>query len=381
MDAIVNQVTVLAKGADEAARKAILTALRDLSYSIETPDDTVTRIWGLHLSEASVRAAINLKLFNHLVDSPNPLTVEKLVSLTNAEETLLARLLRHLASNAMIKETGLNEYTATHITQTLAHPGRQACIKHCFDDCGPCYQEMPAYLQKTGYRNLTDSYHTVWQDAWHTKESLFEWMMGHPKNFENFNLFMATRRENQTTWIDRYPVKGEATGLSPERALFVDVGGGIGHQCADFKAKYPDLPGRVILQDLPLAVEHAIPTPGVEVMTYDFMTPQPIKGAKFYYLRAVLHDWPDEKCRVILKNTIDASAPDSVILIDDIVTPNKGVNWQVTQIDLTMMVVCAAMERTETQWQNLFDSIGLKIVKRFVYTPSMYETVTAVVPK
>lgn len=94
-----------------------------------------------------------------------------------------------------------------------------------------------------------------------------------------------------------------------------------------------------------------------------------------------MHDWPDEKCEVILKNTIDAMAPDSVILIDDIVTPNKGVNWQVTQLDLTMMVICAAMERTESQWQNLFDSVGLKIVKRFVYTPSMYETVTAVVPK
>jgi demethylsterigmatocystin 6-O-methyltransferase len=83
----------------------------------------------------------------------------------------------------------------------------------------------------------------------------------------------------------------------------------------------------------------------------------------------------------ILKNTIDALAPDSVILIDDIVTPNKGVNWQVTQIDLTMMVACAAMERTESQWQKLFDSVELKVVKRFVYTPGMYETVTAVVPK
>lgn len=103
-------------------------------------------------------------------------------------------------------------------------------------------------------------------------------MMEHPKNFENFNLFMATRRENQTTWIDRYPVREEATGLSQQRALFVDIGGGVGHQCADFKAKYPDLRGRVILQDLPLAVKHAILTPGVEAMACDFMTPQPIKG-------------------------------------------------------------------------------------------------------
>jgi demethylsterigmatocystin 6-O-methyltransferase len=98
-------------------------------------------------------------------------------------------------------------------------------------------------------------------------------------------------------------------------------------------------------------------------------------------MRAVLHDWPDNECRVILRNIIDALAPDSVILIDDIVAPNKGVPWQACQIDLTMMVAGAAMERTEAQWQNLLDSVGLKVVTRLVYTLGVYETVTAVVPK
>lgn len=46
MDAIVAQVKSLAEGANEATRKSLITALRDLSYAIETPDDTVTRIWG-----------------------------------------------------------------------------------------------------------------------------------------------------------------------------------------------------------------------------------------------------------------------------------------------------------------------------------------------
>ena len=74
---------------------------------------------------------------------------------------------------------------------------------------------------------------------------------------------------------------------------------------------------------------------------------------------------------------MDVMGPDSLILVDDIVTPNKGVNWQVSQIDLTMMVAGASMERTEQQWQELYDSVGLKIVDRAVYTPGMYETVTA----
>jgi demethylsterigmatocystin 6-O-methyltransferase len=74
-------------------------------------------------------------------------------------------------------------------------------------------------------------------------------------------------------------------------------------------------------------------------------------------------------------------AEDSIILIDDIVAPDSGINWQVCQIDLTMMAAGASLERTESMWNELFDSVGLKIVRRLVYTPGMYETVTAVVPK
>ena len=138
---------------------------------------------------------------------------------------------------------------------------------------------MPAYLEKSGYKNLTDSHHTVWQDGWKTKDDCFQWMMSHPKNFENFNLYMASRRQNQVTWLDFYQLS--ISDLNPERALFVDVGGGIGHSCAEFKVKYPELPGRVILQDLPYAIEHALPTPNVENTAHDFMMPQPVQGKLF----------------------------------------------------------------------------------------------------
>lgn len=58
--------------------------------------------------------------------------------------------------------------------------------------------------------------------------------------------------------------------------LFVDVGGGAGHKCMELKARYPALPGKVILQDRPETLAHAIPT--VESMVHDFFTEQPIKG-------------------------------------------------------------------------------------------------------
>jgi demethylsterigmatocystin 6-O-methyltransferase len=95
-------------------------------------------------------------------------------------------------------------------------------------------------------------------------------------------------------------------------------------------------------------------------------------------MRAVLHDFPDDRCREILKNIIPAMGKDSIILIDEMLLPDKDVHWQVTEIDLTMMTAFASIERTQSQWDALLDSVGLKITKTFTYTPSAYETVMVV---
>ena len=104
-------------------------------------------------------------------------------------------------------------------------------------------------------------------------------------------------------------------------------------------------------------------------------------GSKFYYLRAVLHDWPDEKCQLILSNIITAMDENSAILIDEMVLPDRNVNFYATQIDLTMMTALASMERTYSQWTALLESVDLKINKVYTYTPAIYESVIHVVRK
>jgi hypothetical protein len=87
---------------------------------------------------------------------------------------------------------------------------------------------------------------------------------------------MSVPREGD--WFDVAPFTQEVSPFNPERAHFVDVGGSIGHQCARLKAKYPNLPGRIILQDLPETIKAARPIEGVEFMAHDFFKPQPVKG-------------------------------------------------------------------------------------------------------
>ena len=164
------------------------------------------------------------------------------------------------------------------MTKALAYPGNQAGIRHYFDTVGPVYQEMPKFLEKIKYQNITDTNKTVWQDAWKTEEPVFIWYPKHPEMFAYFNEHMASRREAMTTWLDVYPVEQETKGWDPEAPVFVDVGGGIGHQCAELKDKYPKLPGKVFLQELPHCIDQAKPTSGVVNMVHNFFEVQPIKG-------------------------------------------------------------------------------------------------------
>ena len=66
---------------------------------------------------------------------------------------------------------------------------------------------------------------------------------------------------------------------------------------------------------------------------------------KIYYMRNILHDYSDEKCRIILKNTVVVMSSESVTLIDDMILSDFGVHWQAAQLDMTMMTALASMKR------------------------------------
>lgn len=89
---------------------------------------------------------------------------------------------------------------------------------------------------------------------------------------------MQGQRVGTPNWLTVFPVEEETKAWNPHKAVFVDVGGGFGHQCAALQAMYPDLPGQIVLQDLPQTLSMAMPLPKIDMMQHDFFQPQPIKG-------------------------------------------------------------------------------------------------------
>ena len=88
-----------------------------------------------------------------------------------------------------------------------------------------------------------------------------------------------------------------------------------------------------------------------------------------------MHDWPDDKCRLILKNTKSAMSQESMLLIDEMVIPSRGASWRATQLDVTMMACLAAQERTLKQFEALLAGAGLKLVQVLKYTEELGDSV------
>lgn len=144
----------------------------------------------------------------------------------------------------------------------------------------PCYQSLPKFLRDTKYENPSDWSHSAFQYGHKTDLPAFLWLPQNPSNLDSFMMWMIGNRAGQKTWLDVFPFEQELFSnlSSPSTPVFVDLGGGIGHQCAALVSKFPQLRGRVILQDIAPVLQNALPTEGVEVMPHDFWTPQPVKG-------------------------------------------------------------------------------------------------------
>ena len=96
----------------------------------------------------------------------------------------------------------------------------------------------------------------------------------------------------------------------------------------------------------------------VEPQEHNFFAAQPVKGVDVYLLRMVLHDWKDPEAAKILKQLVDATKPDSRILIIDMVLPTPGsasitLEAALRQKDLAMLDTLNAKKREVDDWRSV----------------------------
>lgn len=103
--------------------------------------------------------------------------------------------------------------------------------------------------------------------------------------------------------------------------------------------------------------------------------------ARAYYLRNVLHDFPDHVCQKILEQIKASMAADSVLLIDEMVLPESNAPSRAAQMDMAMLLCLSAKERSVREWKDLLDSTGFRIVQQYTYSKDFQDAVLVAVPE
>ncbi|KAK8084817.1 hydroxyindole O-methyltransferase [Apiospora hydei] len=352
---------------DSSARERLVASARALVLVAETPMESL--LW--HPTRtAAARIAVDLKIFETAVENGgHPKSSEDLAAVTGASPTLMKRISRALVSMGMLAEQGPGLYAPNSFTKLLANKEYAAGITFNFDINMESIAKLPEYLKNTNFQNPENALDGPFQYANDNKPA-FSWLVKRPDLFEAFHLYIHSLRQHRPSWTDMYPVQARLVeGLKPndDASAFVDVGGSMGQILQDFRANVPQYTGRLVLQELPevvgAATEKGVGADGrIELQAHDFFTPQPVRGARAYFMRTVLHDWPDAQCRKILAHLKDAMEPGySRILISDCVISDEKAAWQHVSMDIFMMAQVSSRERTEHEWRGLIESCGLKV--------------------
>lgn len=223
---------------------------------------------------------MNLNLFG-ILNGNGTMTGHQLAEMTGADHVLLVRILRHLAAMDVIIKIENDTYVKNEITERLATPAATTFFKFNFDAKGAACMALPKFLEKSKYQNTYDPNDCAFQFGNRSEYNCWEWSDHHRTAVDEFSRVVEPY-VHQASWLNFYPLRMRVKAghnLKEDEVALVNIAGGRGHECEAIRAKYPILPGRMVLQDSADNIARAVPVKGMDVMEHSIFSPQPIKGS------------------------------------------------------------------------------------------------------
>ena len=272
---------------------------------------------------------------------------------TGADQDVLARYLRVLLDLGLVV-AGPDGYSLTEMGATFRsdHPSRLCDL----------------VLMRTEPNTVA-----AWTDLDHALRSgdgVYERVNGvshwqhlaaHPDLERVFNAAMARRglAEAQTL-LESVDLDGVS--------LLVDVGGGRGAMVGELLAARPDL--KAVVADRAAVAEEATSflaargfADRARGVPCDFFSSVP-PGGDVYTMAHVLHDWTDDECIRILRTVREAMLPEARLMVLERLLDMPGRDpmqqRELHLLDLHMLVLFGARERTRAEYDALFVAAGFE---------------------
>jgi len=285
-----------------------------------------------------------------------PMPIEELAERTGTDVSALYRVMRCLSSIGIFREVQGRVFELTAQARTLVSGEGSVRpmvlwlgdprIDHVWENFLWSVQTGKTAVEKT-----------------HGKP-IFEWLDGDEELAQIFNDAMSS---NAALRYASVTATYDFSGIT----RLVDVGGGHGALMERILTVNPALRGAVF--DQPSLVGGAVrrlSAAGLadrcEAIAGDMFREVPPADA--HLMSAILHDWDDERCDLILQNCHRACAPGGRVLIVELVATGPNEPSFAKLLDMQMLALAGGRERTQAEYAALLERAGYRL-NRAVATP------------
>jgi hypothetical protein len=327
------------------------TRTREATAGAAGPQRDLARLIDGYLTTQLLYVAARLGVADVLAGGPR--TGREIAEAVGADPDALTRILRGLVLEDVLAEEDDGRFMLTAIGKGL-RDGVPGSLRGAVLARGEVYWSAAAGLLRAATEGGTALEHVH-------GERFFDHLAGDPEREAAFQASMADRAQREAADV---VAAYEFAGLRD----VVDVGGGSGVLLEAILRATPGLRG--VLVDRPEAVEKArrrLTAAGLdaryECVVGDFFDSVP-PGADAYLLSRVIHDWDDADAQRVLTNCREAMPVDARLLLVEAIVPERAHDGpEAVRMDIHMLMLLGARERTEAQFRRLLADAGFELVR------------------
>ncbi|KAF2844003.1 S-adenosyl-L-methionine-dependent methyltransferase [Plenodomus tracheiphilus IPT5] len=353
-------------------RDRLNDAIQDLYLLSNGPLDFLrTFSWSV-VDLAALRVALSFKMFEIVPNNSEGLTVKEIADKANLEQDRTGRILKMLATYRIFEEDhGRFRHTAQ--SEFLRTSSFTAMVDAVLDDCYKGASEMDTAFRTTPGSTLREDNSPFYCRF---KRTFYDYYDEHSEKGLRFSKAMSAWSLFDNSFA---VLRDNFNWKSLENKKIVDVGGGNGGISAQLAREFvgltfvvQDRSAQQLSSDFPTDVQNRI-----TFQVANYLDCQPVHDAGVYLLRNVFHNNNDGECARILRAllpALDNRSDSARLLINDCVVPpcaggniTRSEERGIRQLDLMMMTLFGAKERTVDDWRCLLQSVDKRLNLKRVY--------------
>ncbi|KAI1378721.1 O-methyltransferase-domain-containing protein [Hypoxylon crocopeplum] len=366
-------------GEIEVSRMKLREAAKALHDIAVGPfDHLFSTAWSLH-SVSTLRWIIHFKI-PEAIPLSGSVPYHEIAATCGVNVSHLRRILRFCMANRLFHEPEPDHVAHTVFSAYLVT--NKVLLGQLEFLCEDSFQFSTKLVQAHElWPNSKEANHAAFNVACNTKLQRYAYL-GQPgqeqqaKRFGNMLEFARQERATDVKFVAQAYAWQDVDTL-------VDIGGGTGDVAIALAKEFPRL--HIIVEDKAHSIsvgESGLPLElrsRIQLVERDFFSPRPVETeaickTKTFFLRMVLHNWPDKDVGGIIRHLLPSVRAGARLLIMEMMLPPPGtvpenMEWWMRSLDMEMMVEFNSRVRSKEDWEKLFEGISPGLVMKSANTP------------